>query len=188
MSQTFGDRANRELRARIHGAPRAEHLQPHDGRDVDEVARVLFFEYRQRRGDAVQEALDVDVDHPVPLVGLAQRKWRDRHQTSVVHHDVEATMLRYDVADQAVDLVLIRHIDWMNRRVPAFRHDFRGNALKLVDAASGQSDSGAFGGKKFGGGFTNSARSTGNDDDFVCHDSLHEVELREEKSRPDEYF
>ncbi|BCQ29187.1 hypothetical protein NK8_73770 (plasmid) [Caballeronia sp. NK8] len=79
-------------------------------------------------------------------------------------------MLRYDVADQAVDLLLIRHVHLMDRDSPAFRQDFRGNALQPFYAPGGESDSGAFGGKKFGGGFTDSAGSTGNDDDFVCHD------------------
>jgi hypothetical protein len=40
------------------------------GRDIDEVAGLLPLHVRQRRSDSVQHALDVDVDHPVPLVDL----------------------------------------------------------------------------------------------------------------------
>ena len=39
---------------------------------------------RQRRGDAVEHALDVDVDHPVPFVDLEALERRVRHQPGVV--------------------------------------------------------------------------------------------------------
>jgi hypothetical protein len=40
------------------------------GGDVDDVPALLPLHVRERRGDAVQHALDVHVDHPVPLVDL----------------------------------------------------------------------------------------------------------------------
>jgi hypothetical protein len=79
-------------------------------------------------------------------------------------------MLRDDFVDQTIDLRLIRDVDLVNGCLAALGLDFGGNALEVVDPASGQRDSGAVRGKEFGGGCSNAAGSTGNDDDFVRHD------------------
>jgi hypothetical protein len=49
----------------------------------------LLLHIRQRRGDAVQYALDVDVDCPVPFLDLEAVEWRLRHQPDIVDHDVD---------------------------------------------------------------------------------------------------
>ena len=58
------------LGRRIDGAA-GTHLVARHGRDIDDVAALLRLHVRQRGGDAVEHALDVDVDHAVPVVDLA---------------------------------------------------------------------------------------------------------------------
>jgi len=43
-----------------------------------------------RRGDTVEHALDVRVNHPMPLVNLEKFAPRTRHQPGIVDHDINA--------------------------------------------------------------------------------------------------
>ena len=61
-----------------------------DGRDADEVPALLPLHVGQRGRDPVEDALDVDVDGPVPVGDLAALERRMRHQPRVVDHDVDA--------------------------------------------------------------------------------------------------
>lgn len=67
LSQTFRDRSHRELGARIdrHAWDDAVRCR---GRDVDEMTCPLLAKGGQGGRDAIEHALDVDVDHRVPVV------------------------------------------------------------------------------------------------------------------------
>jgi hypothetical protein len=58
----------------------------------------------QRRGDTVQHTLDVDVDHPVPLVNLQKFEQGLRHQSGIVDHHVDAAERPHRGIDQSLDL------------------------------------------------------------------------------------
>ena len=76
------------LGRRIDGAAGADLVAGHRG-NIDDMPGFLLLHIRQRRGDAVQHALDVDVDHPVPLVDLEPLERRLRHQPGIVDDHVD---------------------------------------------------------------------------------------------------
>ncbi len=85
----FGEGAHRVLGRRIDRAADAD-LVAGDRGDVDDMPGFLPLHVRQRRGDAVEHALDVDVDHPVPVLDPQRVEPRLRHQAGVVDDDVDA--------------------------------------------------------------------------------------------------
>jgi hypothetical protein len=67
-----------------------------DRRDVEEMVGLLPLHVGQCRGNAVQHAFDVHVDHSIPLVDFEPLKWSLRHQAGIIDHHVDAT----EVLDQ----------------------------------------------------------------------------------------
>lgn len=59
------------------------------------MARALRNETRQHGSDTVQHAVNVDVDHPGPLVPLQRSERRQRHHAGVVDEDVHAPEPRF---------------------------------------------------------------------------------------------
>jgi hypothetical protein len=53
------------------------------------VTESLLAEHRQGRGDAIQNALNVDVDHLLPLLDTQIVKQRDRPDPGVVYEHIE---------------------------------------------------------------------------------------------------
>ena len=66
LAQTLGDRAHGELRAGINRHGRFNDNSSRRS-NVNKMPETLMAEDRQRCGDAVQNALDVDVDHLLPI-------------------------------------------------------------------------------------------------------------------------
>ena len=56
------------------------------------MSSLLLLHMVQRRGDTVQDALDVHVDHPVPFIDLESFEQRMRHEPGVVDHDVDTAI------------------------------------------------------------------------------------------------
>ncbi|MNL47431.1 hypothetical protein D3C87_1702210 [compost metagenome] len=81
-----------------------------DRGDVDDVAALLLLHVRKCSTDAVEHALEVDVDGAVPILDLAALQWRVRHQPGIVEHDVDAAMEPDGVIDQALDLLERRYV------------------------------------------------------------------------------
>src|ERR1700737_981731 len=81
-------------------------LMASHGGHIDDMPGFLLLHIRQRRGNAVEHALDVHVDHPVPFVDLEALKWRLRHQPGVVEHDIDPPVCLYGCVDQSFDLVV----------------------------------------------------------------------------------
>src|SRR5215212_7110730 len=69
LPEAFGDGPHRELGAAVDGGARRNDVTGH-GREIDDLAVVLLLHLRERGGDTVQDTLDVDVHHPLPLVHL----------------------------------------------------------------------------------------------------------------------
>src|SRR6516165_8564126 len=61
--------AHRVLRRSVDGEAGPDPVAGH-GRHVNEVTGLLPLHVRQRRANAIKHALDVDVDHLLPLVDL----------------------------------------------------------------------------------------------------------------------
>ena len=64
-----------EFRTTIDRTAGSEDLDASYGRQVDEVAASGLDEYRQSRGDAVEDTLDVDVELTVDLVKKRETPW-----------------------------------------------------------------------------------------------------------------
>ena len=77
---------------------------------VDELTAVLVLHPRKHGGDAVQDALDVDVHHLFPLVHLERVERGERHQAGVVDKYVYRAVLLDRTGDQVLDLIPVRHV------------------------------------------------------------------------------
>jgi hypothetical protein len=53
------------------------------------MAETLFTEDGKRCGDAIQDTLNVDVDHFFPILDAQFVKRRDRHNTGIVEENVK---------------------------------------------------------------------------------------------------
>ena len=71
------------------------------------MAVLLRLHVGQGRGDAIQNALDVHVDHPVPVIDLKSLQGRDRHQAGIVEHHVDPPVRLHGTIHQPPDLGLI---------------------------------------------------------------------------------
>jgi hypothetical protein len=56
--------------------------------NVDRVTALCFLEMGESSSDTIEHALEIDVDHAVPLLDLEESKRRDRHNAGIVHQDV----------------------------------------------------------------------------------------------------
>mgnify|MGYP003678329037 CR=1 FL=1 len=85
------DCADGILGAAVNGAAGAEYLDTGYRGNIDEVPAVLLLEDRQCRRDAVEHALDVDINHAVPLINLGCGQRSYGHQARIVDQDIDAT-------------------------------------------------------------------------------------------------
>jgi hypothetical protein len=74
------------------------------------VSAFLSLHDGQRCRDAIEDALDVDVDHTVPFVDLQALEQRLRHQARIVDHDIEAAMRLHGMVDQALYLIVFADV------------------------------------------------------------------------------
>ena len=88
MAQTFGQRQDGVFGGRIHGTAGTDFVSGHR-RHIDEVPEFLPLHVGKRRRNAVQHALDVDVDHAVPVSDFQPFQRRVRHQPGIVDHHVD---------------------------------------------------------------------------------------------------
>src|SRR5690349_2375345 len=92
-AQALGYRADSEFGCAVYGPAGGPDLEAPDGRHVDDVALFLLLHDRQHRGHPVQEALDVYIDHAVPLFDLERRHRRDGHDPGIVDDHVDSAVL-----------------------------------------------------------------------------------------------
>src|SRR3546814_9096142 len=92
---------------RSHGATWAKHLQACNRCDVDEVTTVLFLEDWQCSRDSVQQTLDVDIDHAIPLVSASIAERCNRHQSGIVDQYINATVRSEEHTSELQSLIRI---------------------------------------------------------------------------------
>jgi hypothetical protein len=144
---------------------------------VDEVPGFLLLHVRQRRSDAVQHALDVDVDHPVPFVDLEAFERRLRHQAGVVDHDVDAAVGLDRCIHQVLDLVALDHIGPDGECLTAAPVQLVCQCPDTVVTTRTERYGCASCGKKAGGRFPQSAACACDDDNLSFDVIGHDVEL-----------
>jgi hypothetical protein len=139
-----------------------------DGRHIDDVTAPLFLHDRQRRGDSVEDALHVDVDHAVPVVDLQPLERRERHQPRVVHEDVDPPERFSRASHQSLHVRAPDHIRDHHVRLAARLADVSGEALETVLASRAEGDRSALNGQELRGGFADATARARDDDDFAC--------------------
>ena len=101
-SQTLGPQRHEGLGSRVDRRSR-EDLAIGVGRDVDDVAAARRARERlERLGRRVHDALDVGVDHAIPLFDLDLVDEAQQHDAGVVDQDIEASK----VCDRACNRML----------------------------------------------------------------------------------
>src|SRR5690606_3790848 len=87
LPQPLGNDPHGVLGGRIDGVAGSD-LVAGDRGDVDDLPRSLRLHVGQGGGDTVEHALDVDIDHPVPIRDLQAVERGMRHQAGIVDDDV----------------------------------------------------------------------------------------------------
>src|SRR2546423_918710 len=143
--------------------------------DVDDMPSFLLLHIRQRRGDAVQHALDVYVDRPVPFIDPEALEWRLRHQPGVVDHDVDTPVCLHGGVDQSLNLVALGDVCRYGECLAATAGQLVGQGLDAIGAPRTQHNACALRGEKPGGRLAQPAARARDDDDFSCDVLAHEA-------------
>jgi len=105
------------------------------------VAAFLFQEVGQCGRNAVEHALDIEVNHAIPLVHLEKRKRRNRHDTCVVHQDVDLAIGVDGLVDQGLDFCPLRCVDCDSERLSTAGLNVSDNRVETNLAPRAQNDS-----------------------------------------------
>ncbi|MNL04767.1 hypothetical protein D3C87_1253440 [compost metagenome] len=127
----------------------------------------------QRGGDAIEHTLDVDVDHPVPLIRAPLSHGCNRHQAGVVDHHVDTAELFDSGCDERLHLRLYRDIGGNGQRFTTGGTNFFGNHLQTLFTPRCQYDLGAASGQVTGGAFTQSAAGASDNHNFAADVVAH---------------
>ncbi|MHC2293802.1 hypothetical protein ACVIJW_009672 [Bradyrhizobium barranii subsp. barranii] len=106
------------------------------------MTRLLRGHVRQRRRDAVEHALDVDVDHAVPLIDLQPFEQRLRHQAGIVEHHVDAAVGLHTRVHQGLHLRAVGNVGPDGQRLAATRRDLVHERGKAIGAPRTEHDRG----------------------------------------------
>ena len=120
---------------------------------------------RQRGGDAVEHALDVDVDHSVPVLDLAALERRVRHQPGIVDDHVDPAVQPHRAVDQALDLLALGDVG-LHDGVAAARQ-LLGQRLEPIDPPRAEHELRALRGEQPRRRLAEPAAGAGDDDDFA---------------------
>src|ERR1700722_20337194 len=103
-------------------------------------AALLFLHVRQSGSYSVEHALDVEVDHAVPLVDLQKRKRRDRHNAGIVDQDIDLSVCVDGLLDQSLNLRPICYVDRHGKRLCAIGLNALHNGVETILTSRSQND------------------------------------------------
>ena len=86
---------------------------------------------------AVEQAQEVEVHHPAPLLGRSAFDRPQEHHPGVVHHGVEPPQLGHRQIDHPTDLVLVGDVGLVDLHLH-LTPDPRGQVLQAVPAPGGE--------------------------------------------------
>jgi len=125
------------------------------------VAGLLSAKDRECGGNAVQHALDVDVDHLDPIVDTELVHQRDRADAGVVDQDIESTVGREGEGDEPVNLATLADVTRSVDRLAACVLDAARELREPIFAACTEDERGAGGSKAKRGGFADATARPG---------------------------
>src|ERR1700681_1464043 len=117
------------------------------------MTAALLSEHRECRGDSIQNAFDVDVDHPVPLVDLEVVKGRQRHQARVADQYVEPTEAILSFLDKRYQVFTFTDVDHVKVHLAFVLANVGSNGFKPVGTTRTQNDLGSGCRQQSTGGF-----------------------------------
>ena len=112
------------------------------------MASPALLHQRQRRVGAVEEAEQVDVDHPPPLLGVGALDRAQQHHAGVVDEDVEAAHLLGGVLDEGARGGLVADVDLERVGLPPSASICLRQLVEAVLAARSERHRGALGGQR----------------------------------------
>src|SRR5882757_6177169 len=104
------------------------------------MTAALLSEHRQRRSDSIQNALDVDIDHPVPLIDLEIVEGRQRHQTGVTDQYVEPAEAILRLLDKQRQIFTFGDVDRLNIHLAFALANVVGDGFQPVGPACAEND------------------------------------------------
>jgi len=126
-------------------------------------------ELGQHGGDTVQHALDVDVDHRVPVVGLHRRERRAGHDPGVEEDHVDAPEAVFCQLHDGVVVGLFGDVEHLPDRLAARGDDLLRQGLETICTPRAQHDFRALRRQQFRGSLANARGRAGDQDDLVFH-------------------
>jgi hypothetical protein len=154
------------------------HAAACDRADVDEVGHAAGLalggtqEVRERGVGDVEQPLEVDLDHPVPLLDRGVDDRAEQHHPGVVDDDVEPAELLHRALDGSLRLLAVRHI-----RLDRQAADLGRERVQPVFAASHGGHRRAMGGEHPGRRLTDAAACARDERDRVSEFVAHAVEV-----------
>ena len=160
-AQSVGDHLHRRLRAAIDVAVGVGSVASHRT-DVDDLATVALHHARHQRAAHVEQALDVGVDHRVPVVEVATlQRVEAQGQSGVVDQHVDLGPVGLQAAADVKHLLLVSHVEAERLRTHAQRLDALGQRLEQVVSAARDDHVVALFGKAQRASLTDAARRAG---------------------------
>src|SRR6185437_2683687 len=151
-------------------------LQPGGGHRGHHVAAALPPEDRQRGGDAVEHAPEVDVDHRLPAVDVEVGDGPDLADAGVADQYVEPAELLDRRVGQALEVLAPGDVGGAADGTPAVVADLLRELVQALGPARAQHDGGAPPGEQPRGGLADAAARAGDGDDLAA-DAGHRVSL-----------
>ena len=147
-------------------AQRADHAA--ERRGVHHVALATGGEHAGHEGlDAVEHAVQVDVEHPVPTRVVGLEVGARCADPRVVHQHVGAPELGVDPISERGHRLPLGDVDRHRDGIAAVRDDAGGHGLGGVEPVVGDDDGHAFACEPFGDGLPDPAARTGDDRDLA---------------------
>src|ERR1051326_2686766 len=136
---------------------------------IDDMPGFLLLHIWQRRGNAIEHSLEIDVNGSVPVINLEALQGRVRHESGVVEHHVNASIGLDGSIDQAFHLIGVCHIGLEGKSLAATTGEFCGQCLETLNTPSSQYDRCTLCGKQPGGCFAQTTARASDNNDF-SHD------------------
>jgi hypothetical protein len=134
LAQALGDGAHGELRARVNRLVWDSFVSGRRS-DGDKMPASLPAEDRKCGGNAVQNALDVDVDHLLPILDAKVVEGRNRHDSGIADEHVQLSVPVACQFDEAVHLFAPCHVGACVGCFPTPIRDAGGQIGKAIRAA-----------------------------------------------------
>jgi len=94
----------------------------------------------QSGGDAVQQSLDVDIDHCLPVLDAQLLELRDRTDPGIGDQHIKLAMAIGRQTDERSHILSLRHVGAPVNRIPARNLNFASDSFQFVMASGAEHD------------------------------------------------